>query len=173
MTLRLNHLLLAAMLLITTAALAGESGTTVKADALRAAPFADANIIATLASGTKVEILKKDGGWYQVKSPQGNGWIRLLSIRFGIAKKTSAGSELSGLAGLASGRAGTGRVVATTGIRGLNEEQLKAAKYDEKQVSLAESYSTSRADAKKFAAQAKLAARQIGYLPDPSTGESK
>ncbi|MDO8206462.1 MAG: SH3 domain-containing protein [Gallionella sp.] len=173
MTLRFNHLLLAAMMLIATAAQAGESGTTVKADTLKAAPFSDAKVIATLPSGAKVEILKKDGGWYQVKSPQGNGWIRLLSIRRGGAKATSAGSELSGLSGLASGRSGTGRVVATTGIRGLNEEQLKAAKYDEKQVTLAESYLTSRADAKKFAASAKLAARQLDYLPDPSTGESK
>lgn len=168
MTLRLNHLLLAAMLLIATTAQAIESGTTIKADTLKAAPFADANVIATLPSGAKVEILNKDGGWYQIKSPQGNGWIRLLSIRRGGAKSASAGSELSGLAGLASGRAGTGRVVATTGIRGLNEEQLKAAKYDEKQVTLAESYTTSRADAKKFAAQAKLIPGKVGYLPEPA-----
>lgn len=173
MKLQFKQLILSALLLLAATAQAGESGTTVKTDTLKAAPFSDAKVIATLPSGSKVEILKKDGGWYQVKSPQGNGWIRLLSLRRGNAKATSAGSELSGLAGLASGRSGTGRVVATTGIRGLNEEQLKAAKYDEKQVTLAESYLTSRADAKKFAASAKLAARQLDYLPDPSTGESK
>ncbi len=172
MTLRLNHLLLAAMLLFTTTAQATESGTTIKADTLRAAPFSDAAVIARLPSGAKVEILKKDGGWYQIKSPQGNGWIRLLSLRRGEAKVGSAGSELSGLAGLTSGRAGTGRIVATTGIRGLNEEQLKAAKYDEKQITLAESYTTSRADAKKFATGARLAARQLDYLPERS-GEAR
>lgn len=168
MTLRLNLLLLSAMLLMAGAVQAAENGTTIKTDTLKAAPFADAKVIATLPSGTRVEILKKDGGWYQVKSLQGNGWIRLLSLRRGAANATSSDRELSGLAALASGRAGTGRVVATTGIRGLNEEQLKAAKYDEKQVTLAESYSTSRADAKKFAASAKLAARQVNYLPEPS-----
>lgn len=173
MKLKFNQLLLSAMLLTAGAAQAGESGSTIKADALKAAPFTDAKIIATLPSGTRIEILKKDGGWYQVKSPRGNGWIRLLSVRRGGAKTSSAGSELSGLAGLASGRAGTGKIVATTGIRGLNEEQLRAAKYDEKQLNLAESYATSRAEAQKFAASAKLAARQLDYLPDPSTGESK
>lgn len=161
------------MLLIATTASAGESGTTVKTDTLKAAPFADAAVIATLPAGSKVEILNKNGGWYQVKSPQGSGWIRLLSLRRGVAKATSAGSELSGLAGLASGRSGTGRIVATTGIRGLNEEQLKAAKYDEKQITLAESFATTRPAAQKFASQAKLTQRKVDYLPDPSTGESK
>lgn len=173
MTLRFNHLPLVALLLAATVAHAGESGTTLKADSLRVAPFADAKIITTLPPASRVEILKKDGGWYQVKSAQGNGWIRLLSIRRGEGKKTSAGSELSGLAGLASGRSGTGKIVATTGIRGLNEEQLKAAKYDEKQLNLLDSYLTGRPEAQKFAAQAKLNARQMEYLPEPSTGATR
>ncbi len=168
MKLKFDKLLFSALLLLATTAQAIEVGTTIKADTLKAAPFADANVIATLPSGAKVEILKKDGGWYQIKSPQGNGWIRLLSIRRGGAKSASAGSELSGLAALASGRAGTGRVVATTGIRGLNEEQLKAARFDEKQVSLAESFATTRTAAQKFASQAKLTPRKVDYLPEPA-----
>lgn len=154
-----------------TVAQAAETGTTIKQDSLRDAPFADAKLIATLPASARVEILKKEGGWYQIKTQQGNGWMRMLSIRRGEAKTASAGSELSGLAALSSGRAGTGKIVSTTGIRGLNEEQLKAAKYDEKQLKLAESYATSRTEAQKFAAQAKLSARQMDYLP--STGESK
>ncbi|MFA6921831.1 MAG: SH3 domain-containing protein, partial [Gallionella sp.] len=59
----------------------------------------------------------------------------------------------------------------TTGIRGLNEEELKAAKYDEKQLNLVESYAVSRADAQKFAANAKLVARRMDYLS--SAGGSK
>jgi len=114
----------------------------------------------------KVEILKKDGGWLKVKSGKGSGWVRMLSIRRGVAVKGSSSNELSGLAGLASGRAGTGKVVATTGIRGLNEEELKAAQFDEKEIKLAESYLTSRAEAETFAARGKLSARAIDYLPE-------
>lgn len=167
MKLQFKKLILAAMLLMASSAHAGENGTTIKSDSLREAPFSDAKIIATLPAAAKVDILKKDGGWYQIKSPQGSGWIRLLSIRRGDAKTGSAG--LSGLAALSSGRAGTGKIVATTGIRGLNEEQLKAAKYDEKQLNLVESYAVSRADAQKFAASAKLVARRMDYL----SGDSK
>lgn len=165
---QLKFNLLVTLLLISSVAQAAEMGSTIKSDTLRSAPFADAAVVATLPAATKVEILKKDGGWMQLKSPQGSGWMRMLSVRKGDAKQGSAGSELSGLAGLASGRAGTGKVVSTTGIRGLNEEELSAAKYDEKQIALAESFSTSRTEAQKFAAGAKLAPRQIDYLTEPA-----
>ncbi|MFA6969778.1 MAG: SH3 domain-containing protein [Gallionella sp.] len=172
MTLRFNQFFLSAILLLPSIAQAVENGTTIKSDSIKAAPFSDAKVIATLPAGARVDILKKDGGWYQIKSPQGSGWIRMLSLRRGEVKAGSAGSELSGLASLASGRSGTGKVVSTTGIRGLNEEELKAAKYDEKQITLAESYATSRSEAQKFAAGARLAAHQMNYLPEPG-GSSK
>ena len=162
---------LLATLLAMSSAHAGESGAAIKADELKAEPFRDAKTVGSLAAGDKVDILKKDGGWFQVKTAKGSGWVRMLSIRKGEARKASAGSEVAGLAGLASGRAGTGKVVATTGIRGLNEEELKAAKFNEKELTLAESFITSRADAQKFAAKGKLTARRMDYLPD--TGDTK
>ncbi|MBU1692113.1 MAG: SH3 domain-containing protein [Gammaproteobacteria bacterium] len=168
---RYLHILLAAVLLAAPIAHAGEGSAAVKADELKAEPFRDAKTVGKLTAGDKVEILKKDGGWFQVKSARGNGWVRMLSIRRGVSRKASTGSEIAGLAGLASGRAGTGRVVATTGIRGLNEEELKAAKYNETELKLAESSLTSRAEAKKFAAKGKLTARKLDYLPDPAEGE--
>lgn len=161
--------LLFVALLLTPLARAGESGATLKADELKAEPFRDAKTIAKLAAGDPVEILDKDGGWLRVKSAKGNGWVRMLSIRRGAARKS--GSEVSGLAGLASGRAGTGHVVATTGIRGLNEEELKLAKFNEKELKAAESYLTSRADAQKFSGKGKLQARAMDYLPEPGDAQ--
>jgi hypothetical protein len=161
-----NRITTAALLwlLLQSAAMAGESGTALKADAIRAEPFGDAKQVAKLATGDKVDILKKDGGWLQVKSAKGKGWVRMLSIRKGDAKKGSGTG--AGLLALSSGRAGTGKVVATTGIRGLNEEELKAARFDAKELQLAESYAVKKADAQKFAKQGKLVARPFGYLPD-------
>ena len=153
------------MLLLSGALHAAESGTALKGDDLKAEPFRDAKTVATLATGDKVDILKKDGGWLQVSSTKGKGWIRMLSIRKGDARKGSG--DASGLLGLASGRAGTGKVVATTGIRGMNEEELKAAKFNEEELKRAESYATSKSEAAKFAAQGKLAARPFDYLPAP------
>jgi hypothetical protein len=163
---RANRIGMAALLwlLLQSAALAAESGTALKADAIRAEPFGDAKQVATLATGDKVEILKKDGGWLQVKSAKGKGWVRMLSIRKGDAKKGSG--EAAGLLALTSGRAGTGKVVATTGIRGLSEEELKAASFNAKELQLAESYAVKKADAHNFAAQGKLVARPFDYLPD-------
>lgn len=155
--------LMLGMLLLSGALHAAESGTALKTDDIKAEPFRDAATVATLAAGDKVEILKKDGGWYEVKSDKGKGWIRMLSIRKGDARK--GGNESSGVLALASGRAGTGKVVATTGIRGLNEEELKAARFNEKELKQAESYATSKGAAAKFAAAGKLAARPFDYLP--------
>lgn len=154
-----------AALLLSGALHAAETGTALKADDIRTEPFNDAKIVAKLATGDKVDILKKDGGWYQVKSLKGRGWVRMLSIRKGDTRK--GGGDASGLLALGSGRAGTGKVVATTGIRGLNEEELKAAKFDEAELKRAESYATNKSTAAKFAAAGKLTARPFDYLPAP------
>jgi len=87
-----------------------------------------------------------------------------LSVRRGAAQK---GGAASGLAGLASGRAGTGKVVASTGVRGLSEEELKSAKFDEAETKKMETASVSKDDARKFAGQAQLKSIQLGYLPQP------
>ncbi len=157
-------LLSAVLLLLAGNAAGAESGTALKNDDVKAEPFHDAKTVAALAKGDKVDILAKQGGWLKVKSSRGTGWVRMLSIRKGEARKAS---EASGLLGLASGRAGTGKVVATTGVRGLNEEQLKAAKFDAAELKRAESYATSREQAAQFARQGGLAARALGYLPAP------
>jgi len=145
---------------------AAETGTALKAEAIKKEPFSDAKTIAALNAGDKVNILKKDGGWLKVKSAKGNGWVRMLSVRKGTAKKDK--NLADSFKGLASGRAGTGKVVATTGIRGLDEEELKSAKFNADELKLAESFATTRAEAQSFARQGKLKARSFAYLPLPN-----
>lgn len=146
-------------------AMAAETGVAVKADDIRAEPFGDAKSVGRLAVKDKVEILVRQGGWLQVKSAKGKGWVRMLSIQSGDAKK--GGNEASGLLSLASGRAGTGKVVATTGIRGLSEEDLKAAKFNADELKLDESYGVTKEQAQQFANEGKLIARKFDYLPEP------
>lgn len=143
-----------------------ETGTALKADAIKKEPFSDAQTIATLEVGDKVNIFKKDGGWLSVTSAKGNGWVRMLSIRRGDAKKGKGVAE--SFMGLASGRAGTGKVVATTGIRGLSEEDLKSAKFNAGELNLAESFTTTRTEAQNFAKQGKLKSQSLDYLPVPN-----
>src|SRR5512146_2534753 len=101
------------MLVCAQTARAAESGTLLKADELKAEPFRDAKTVKPLAKGEKVDIVSKDGGWFKVKAGKSSGWVRMLSVRKGAAAK--AGSDASGLLDLASGRAGKGKVVASTG----------------------------------------------------------
>jgi len=68
------------------------------------------------------------------------------------------------------GTLGTGQIVSTAGIRGLDEEKLKAAQYDAAQVNQLESQTVSADAARSFAAQAGLHNRPVAYLPDPTRG---
>lgn len=146
-------------------AFAMENGTALKSDKIRSEPFGDATALATLAVGDKVEILRRVGGWLSIRSAKGSGWVRMLSIRKGAAGK--GGGEVAGVLSIASGRAGTGKVVSTTGIRGLNEEELKSAKFNADELKLAESFATTRADAYGFAKTGELKSQKFDYLPEP------
>jgi uncharacterized protein YgiM (DUF1202 family) len=149
---------------------AQETGTALKPDDIKAEPFKDAKTIGRVAKGDRVEILARKSGWLQVKAGGKRGWVRMLSVRRGQAAGTDVGKEVGGIAGNATGRAGTGPVVSSTGVRGLSEEELKAAKFDEAELQRAEALAVAAADAKAFAAQGKLVARQLAFLPGPKTG---
>ena len=140
-------------------ALAGDIGTAIKMDSLRAEPFADAKTVGSLNKNDSVEILTKKGAWLQVKSKKSTGWVRLLSVKRGGV--SSSGSAISDVA---SGRTGTGKVVSTTGIRGLSAEELKAAKFNEDEMKKMESYQTSSSDAQSYASAGGLSASKMSYL---------
>lgn len=155
---------LVAGLLAVGSAWAQEPGTAVKPDDIKAEPFKDAKTVGTVKKGEVVTILKKQGGWMEIKAAQGSGWVRVLSVRKG-AGGGGAASELAGVAGVATGRAGTGQVVSTTGVRGLGEEDLKTSHFDEDELKKAESAAIGADEAKKFASQGQLTDRQLGWLP--------
>ncbi len=140
-------------------ALAGEAGTVIKADVLRAEPFADAKTAGNLNKNDSVNILSKKGAWLQVKSKSASGWVRILSV-----KRGGSSSSGSSIADIASGRAGTGKVVSTTGIRGLSAEELKAAKFNEIEMKKMESYQVSSSEAQSFASAGGLSSTQLAYL---------
>ena len=141
--------------------LAGETGTALKMDSLRAEPFADAKTIGSLNKNDSVEIVSKKGAWLQIKSKKSTGWVRLLSVKRGGA--STRGSSISDFA---SGRTGTGKVVSTTGIRGLSAEELKAAKFNEDEMKKMESHTLSANDGQSFANAGGLSATKMTYLKE-------
>lgn len=125
-----------------------EKGSALKNDSLRSEPYADAKVTGNFARGESLEIIKKQGAWLQVKAKKGSGWVRLLSVKRGGA---TTSNQAAGVLAVASGRAGSGQVVSTTGVRGLSEQELKAAKFNEDEVKLMESYTLSADKGRAFA----------------------
>lgn len=156
--------LLGSALLLGACLVHAESGMALKADTLRAEPFADAKPAGSIARNDKLEITEKKGAWLKVKAPKSSGWVRLLSVKRSASGKTN---ETADVLSVASGRAGTGQVVSTTGVRGLNEEDLKSAKFNEDETRKLEANAISTDQARQFAAAAGLKVRKLDYLPKP------
>ena len=144
--------------------LAAEMGSALKADNIRKEPYSDAQIEGSFERGEKLEILSKQGAWLKIKTAKAGGWVRLLSVKRGTG---GSGNQTAGLQDLASGRAGTGQVVATTGVRGLNEEQLKSAKYNAAEVKKLEGYTQTAKQGEQFAKSGSLKPVKVAYLPQP------
>ena len=170
----MKHLntLLAALLMLSGIAFAGEAGTVLKTDTLRKEPYADAKSVGTLKRNDKIEIHAKKGAWLQIKAGKSPGWVRLLSVKRGTQ---GSSNEAAGILGLATGRSGTGQVVSTTGVRGLSEEELKGAQFNEEEMKQLEANTVSAEAGTAFAATGGLKARKLDYLPQPqpSTGSAQ
>ena len=151
------------VLLLPGISMAAELGTALKADVIRKEPFSDAQKAGNLTRGERLEIISKKGAWLKVKTAKDSGWVRLLSVKRGTGK---SGNEAAGLLDVASGRAGTGQVVATTGVRGLNEEELKSAKYNAGEIKTLESYTQTANQGQQFAQSGGLKAVKFAYLPE-------
>jgi hypothetical protein len=156
------------LLLQVGAAYAAEYGYTVRSTELKDAPYTDAKTLATLPEKTKVEIISRQGAWLQVKDQQ-QGWVRLLSLRTGEGRTTGGDSGLKSLLNL--GRSGNTGVTVATGVRGLSEADLKNARPNPQELEKLRQLTIHPAEAQKFAANAKLTAQQINYLPEPSQTE--
>ena len=144
------------------ASTAGDPGTLVRADSLREKPASDARELGALAGGSKVSVLGREGAWYKVSAGGKTGWVRMLSVRRSAG---ASSSSIGGIAGIASGRTGTGSVVTTTGVRGLDSEDLKTAAFNEERVAKAESLRVDRATADAFAQAGGLKKQNVPDLP--------
>jgi hypothetical protein len=152
---------LALVLLLPLAALA-EPATVLRPTDLKQQPATDAATVATLAENTAVDALERKGGWTRIKAPAGEGWVRMLALRFGAGAPAKAGS--SGLTQLFNvARTGTSGTQVTTGVRGLEADQIAAAQPNAAELAKLEGFAADRAAAEKFAVEGKLAAKALDY----------
>lgn len=155
-------LLLAALALPAWAA----SGVMLRDDTLRAAAAATAASLGVVRKDSTVEVLARQGGWTQVRAVGRTGWVRLLSVR------TSAGAGGLGDVGALTAQRDPGRVVATAGLRGLTEEELRRAQYDAAEMQRLEGQAVSADEARRHAAEGRLSAIRLDHLPAPQTPAS-
>jgi len=145
------------------------SGILLKESELKGKPFIDAKTIVKLPRQTRVTIFERSGGWFRIQAAKKSGWVRMLNVKVTAgAQNLGSGTDLSKAASLATGRAGTGNIVSTSGLRGLSEEELRDAKPDYAQFDKLNSYDVDKNTASNFARNNGLTRRSVPYLPAPA-----
>jgi hypothetical protein len=142
-------------------------GMALKDENMLAQPSATAAAVGKMTKGASVEIVAKQGGWLQIKLGKAQGWVRLLSVRAGSGG--SGGGGLADVAGAVTQKSDPSRVVAVAGVRGLNEEDLKGAKYSAEEMARLDKYTVSAAQAQTFADKSGLKSLKVAGLPKPKT----
>lgn len=141
------------------------SGEMTKNEELRATASASGAVVAHAAKGASVEILARQGGWTQISSGGKTGWVRILSVR--STGQTASAGDVLGVVQAGTSKRDPGKVVAVAGLRGLNEEELKQAKFNGNELKKLDGYVSTRSDAERFARDAGLKAGTVSYLPSP------
>jgi len=59
-----------------------EPASVIRATDLKQAPATDSATLAALPENAAVEALERKGGWTRVKTPSGEGWVRMLALRY-------------------------------------------------------------------------------------------
>lgn len=149
------------------AVLAADSGSMIRASSLNAAPDAASQNLGIIRGTTEVDILERDGGWYRVQTADGrSGWVRMANVRLGaVAEAEEESSFWGSLFSFGSNRS-TRTATATTGIRGLSEEEINAAVPDESAVARLENWRSNAREAQRHAGEAGLAPVNVGELPE-------
>jgi hypothetical protein len=154
-----------------------ESALTNRATDVLAQPQSDAAKQASLSENDKVEVLRRSGAWSEVKTAAGKtGWVRMMHLKPVNAAGNAAGASSSPANALASllnsGRTSNNATV-TTGVKGLQAEDLQRAHANPEEFRKMQKYAMPKDAGQSFARSNKLSAAQVEYLQDraaPASG---
>jgi hypothetical protein len=159
--------LLAAACLLAAAFAAGaqEQAFTNRSTDLKDRGAPDAATLRSLPENTEVRVLQRGGGWTRVDAGGQQGWVRVFHLRFPATAEAASGGGLDKLtSALGFGRQRSQQTtIATTGIRGLSEEDLKNASPDGEALRRMQSYRADADSARRFAREGRLAEVQVDY----------
>jgi dGTP triphosphohydrolase len=127
-------------------------------------PSYEGKVIANLAADAAITVEQRQGSWTKVTTAENTGWVPTLTIRIkSVIKQTDIEASTDEMKEKLDGENKT-EVVATMGIRGLDEEELKQAKFNKKQLALLESYHANEQQISKFSQAGKLIPKKVVYL---------
>ena len=173
---RIRIVVTVALLLFSTSVIVAEQATLLRSTELRAAPFRDAEVVQKLSANTTLQVVKRKGGWYQVKTQGKTGWVRMTTLLFSQpgAKPASGGQGADDAAGnLLTGRSSYRGVTAATGIRGLDVVDIQNSVPNEAAVTKMDKYAVSAKSARSYAGSGGLKSRKVAYLKSSSSSYSQ
>jgi hypothetical protein len=140
-----------------------EPATLVRASELKAQPASDAATVTQLAVDAAVDAGDRSGGWVKVRTSSGaEGWVKMLALRYGgpgAAKRGDSGiSQAINVA-----RTGASGTQVTTGVRGLDETDIKTARPNPAELKKLESYAESKSSSAGFAEKGNLKTQRVEY----------
>ena len=142
-----------------------EPATVIRATDLKAEPASDAATVKQLAENTPVDALERKAGWTRVRAANAEGWVKMLVLRYSGAGDTKRGD--TGLTqAINVARTGSSGTQVTTGVRGLDEDQLAKARPNPAELAKLARFAADRDAAQAFAEQGKLSATSVPY-PKP------
>ncbi len=148
--------------LLLPAVCAADPATLIRATDLKRSPATDAESVVALPANARVDALERKGGWTRVKASEGEGWVKMLALRY-----EGAGSAKSGDSGIAQlfnvARTGSSGTQVTTGVRGLDEQQLANAQPNKAELAKMSRFAVPPDAAAAFAAKGKLSAHTVEY----------
>ncbi|MGB3425979.1 MAG: SH3 domain-containing protein [Castellaniella sp.] len=159
-----HRAVLAGLLLGFTAVAQAATHTVAVETDLRAAPALNAKTLQHLQKGALLDAVEQQGGWLKAQAGDQTGWVRLAHLRTVDQGKQGAGKSGGGLGFLgALFTAASNSPTATTGTRGLSEEELAQAQPAPAEVQGLDRYAVTSAQARSFAQQGHLQARDFDY----------
>lgn len=151
------------MLLVAAAPAVAQQVTLERDSPLYSEPRLESAPVAQLKQGSTGDVVGKQGGWLNLKTPAGSGWLFSFNVRF-PAQKAEGGDAGSGALGQVFGPRRGVSVTSAIGIRGLDEEDLKQASFSAGQMKLLDDYAVSKQAAEQGARAAGLAPVKVDYL---------
>ena len=152
------------LLLLIAAPAAAQQVTLERDSPLYSEPRLESAPVTQLKQGAAGEVVGKQGGWLNLKTPGGTGWLFSFNVRF-PPQKAAAGDAGAGSAlGSVFGPRRSVSVTSGIGVRGLEEEDLKQATFDARQMKLLEQYGTTKQAAEQDSRAAGLAPAKVNYL---------